>query len=104
MPVETNAGGTEIFNGYRQDLTYGDATHEAAQIETLSGLKLGDTVATLKEIYQGSQDVTFENDPRLGEIFRVTSTSGTLLLWGPVEGSDDADRVIGIYGPDVCGR
>lgn len=102
--VVTKPGGTEIFNGYRQDLDNGDFTHEAAGIETLSGLALSDTVAELRDIYGTSQDLTFENDPRLGEIFRVTSSSGTLLLWGPVEGSDDEDRVLGIYGPDECGR
>lgn len=102
--VVTKPGGTEIFNGYRQDLDNGDFTHEAAGIETLSGLALSDTVAELRDIYGESQDLTFENDPRLGEIFRVTSSSGTLLLWGPVEGSDDQDRVLGIYGPDECGR
>ena len=102
--VVTKPGGQEIFNGYRFDLTFGDLSNPAAGMETLSGLKLGDTVAQLRDIY-GGEDVTFATDPRLGEIFEVRgSTSGTLLLWGPVEGSDDSDRVIGIYGPDVCSR
>lgn len=102
--VVTKPGGQEIFNGYRFDLTFGDLSNPAAGMETLSGLKLGDTVAQLRDIY-GGEDVTFATDPRLGEIFEVRgSTSGTLLLWGPVEGSDDSDRVIGIYAPDVCSR
>ena len=102
--VVTKPGGQEIFDGYRFDLTFGDLSNPAAGMETLSGLKLGDTVAQLQEIY-GGEDVTFATDPRLGEIFEVRgSTSGTLLLWGPVEGSDDADRLIGIYAPDVCSR
>ena len=102
--VVTKPGGQEIFNGYRFDLTFGDLSNPAAGMETLSGLKLGDTVAQLRDTY-GGEDVTFATDPRLGEIFEVRgSTSGTLLLWGPVEGSDDSDRVIGIYGPDVCSR
>ena len=102
--VVTKPGGQEIFDGYRFDLTFGDLSNPAAGMETLSGLKLGDTVAQLQEIY-GGEDVTFATDPRLGEIFEVRgSTSGALLLWGPVEGSDDSDRIIGIYAPDVCSR
>lgn len=93
-----------MFDGYRFDLTFGDLSNPAAGMETLSGLRLGDTVAQLNEIY-GGEDVSFATDPRLGEIFEVRgSTSGSLLLWGPVEGSEDTDRIIGIYAPDVCSR
>lgn len=103
--IVTKAGGQEIYNGYRQDLTFGsDITHPAASIETLSGLKIGDTVATLKEIYK-EQRVSFSTDPKLGGVYLIEgSTSGNLLLWGPVEGESDSDRVVGIYAPDVCGR
>lgn len=102
--IVTKPGGQEIYNGYRQDLTYGDLNNPAAQLETLSGLTIGATVADLKETYSG-ENVTFSTDPKNGEIYEVRgSTSGTLLLWGPVEGEDDADRVVGIYAPDVCSR
>jgi hypothetical protein len=102
--IVTKPGGQEIYNGYRHDITYGDLANPAAGLETLSGLKLGDTVADLRSIYAG-EDVTFSTDPRLGLIYEVRgSTSGSLLLWGPVEGEDGADRVIGIYAPDVCSR
>jgi len=102
--ILTKQGGQEIYNGYRQDLTFGDATHEAFALETLSGLKIGDTVAELKEIYKG-ETVSFAINPKLGDVYLVEgSTSGNLLLWGPVEGNDDADRVVGIYAPDICNR
>ena len=102
--VVTKAGGPEIYNGYRHDLTFGDLSNPAADLETLSGLTIGDTVAELNSIYAG-ENVTFSTDPALGEIYEVRgSTSGSLLLWGPVEGSDDDDRVVGIYAPDVCTR
>ncbi len=102
--IVTKPGGQEIFNGYRHDLTFGDLTNPAAGLETLSGLTVGDSVADLQSIYAGEL-VTFSTDPRLGEIYEVRgSTSGSLLLWGPVEGPDDADRIIGIYAPDVCSR
>lgn len=102
--IVTKPGGQEIYNGYRMDITYGDLTNPAGGLETLSGLTVGDTVADLQSIY-GGEDVTFSTDPSLGEIYEVRgSTTGTLLLWGPVEGEDDADRIIGIFAPDICNR
>ena len=103
--VVTKPGGQEIYNGYRQDLTYAeDITHEATQLETLSGLKVGDTVERLLEIYSG-ETVSFSVDPKLGTVYLVEgSSSGNLLLWGPVQGENPSDLIIGIYAPDVCNR
>jgi len=102
--IVTKPDGSEIFNGYRSDLQFGDLTNPAASLETLSGLKIGDTVLDLKEIYSG-ETVEFSTDPKLGEIYQVIGGStGNLLLWGPVDGTADDDRVIGIYAPDVCNR
>ena len=102
--IVSKPNGTEIFNGYRSDLQFGDLTNPAASLETLSGLKIGDTVADLKSIYSGEK-VEFSTDPKLGEIYQVIGGStGNLLLWGPVDGTADTDRVIGIYAPDVCSR
>ncbi len=102
--IVTKPGGQEIFNGYRQDLVSGDLAHPAAGIETLSGLRIGDTVAQLLEIY-ADQKVSFVLDPKLDTVYLVESAAtGDLLLWGPVEGEDPTDRVIGIFAPDVCNR
>lgn len=102
--IVSKPDGEEIFNGYRSDLQFGDLTNPAASLETLSGLKIGDTVADLKSIYSGEK-VEFSTDPKLGEIYQVIGGStGNLLLWGPIDGTADTDRVIGIYAPDVCSR
>lgn len=102
--IVTKPGGQEVFSGYRQDLLTGDLTHPASGLETLSGLKVGDTVEQLQEIYK-SQNVSFAVDPKLDNVYLVeSSTSGNLLLWGPVEGEESDDRVVGIFAPDVCGR
>ncbi|MEZ5175371.1 MAG: hypothetical protein R2823_04115 [Acidimicrobiia bacterium] len=101
--IVTKTGGQEIFNGYRNDLNYGDIQSPPSEIATLSGLKIGDTVGDLQDIYSG-EVVTFGTNPKLGSTFTVTSSSGTVLLWGPVQGEDPDDRVIGIYAPDVCSR
>ncbi len=94
----------DIYNGYRQDLSYGDFDNAAVDLETLSGLRAGDTVGTLRDLY-ANQTVTFGTHPLLGDIFELhSSSSGELLLWGPVRGSNDSDLVIGIYAPDVCER
>lgn len=102
--IVTNNGGQELFNGYRNDVTFGDISLDPAKMTTLSGLAIGDTVQDLQDIYQ-DQVVAFTNDPRLGPTFEVRgATSGAILLWGPVEGEDASDKVIGIYAPDVCSR
>jgi hypothetical protein len=100
--IVTKPDGTEIFNGYRSDLQFGALTNPAASLETLSGLTIGDSIADLRSIYSGEK-VEFSTDPKLGEIYQVIGGStGNLLLWGPVDGTADTDRVIGIYAPDVC--
>ncbi len=102
--IVTKSGGQEVFNGYRNDINFGLIEEAPAAIETLSGLKIGDTVADLNSIYE-SQVVTFGSDAKLGSTYTVSSAaSGTVLLWGPVQGQDDSDRIIGIYAPDVCSR
>jgi hypothetical protein len=102
--ILTIDNGVEIYNGYRQDAIFGGLDHVAIDLETLSGLKVGDTVGDLHDIYS-SQVVTFATDPQLGTVFELSSSqTGELLLWGPVQGENDEDPVLGIYAPDVCGR
>jgi len=73
-------------------------------LTTLSGFKAGESVERLKQIY-ASEDVQFSTDTALGEIFELRgSDTSSLLLWGPVQGTDDSSLVMGIYAPDVCGR
>ena len=102
--IVTTDGTTEVFNGYRQDLSFGDLDSDATQLTTLSGLKAGDTVERLQTIY-ATEDVTFAMDPTVGEVFELRgSDTGTLLLWGPVRGTDPDSLVVGIFAPDVCER
>ena len=102
--IVTLDGESDVFNGYRQDLRYGNLDSAATELTTLSGLKAGDTVGRLKEIYK-SEKVEFSTDPELGDIFELLgSDTDELLLWGPVDGIDDDSRVEGIYAPDVCNR
>jgi hypothetical protein len=102
--VVIDADGTETFGGYRLDLTYeGAASSGAAELETLSGLKLGNSVVQLREIYDGF-DINLVNDPGLGRIFELRSgNTGNLLLWGPVldSGNEGTDTIMGIYSVDA---
>ena len=77
----------------------------AREEDTQAGfLVIGDTVETMQEIY-ANQRVIFSTDAKLEAIYEINSaSSGTRLLWGPVEGEDASDRIIGIYAPDVCNR
>jgi hypothetical protein len=102
--IVTKNGGQEIFNGYRNDILYGDLSSAPATITTLSGLAIGDTVQQLNDTY-ADQKVTFGTDPKLGTTYEVRSAANdSILLWGPVAGEDPDDKVTGIYAPDVCDR
>lgn len=93
---------SDIFNGYRQDVQFGDLGSPASQLETLSGLRAGDTVGDLQSIY-ADQTVEFVADPNAGEIFELRGAdSNDLILWGPIAGQAETDPVLGIYAPDVC--
>lgn len=92
----------DVFTGYRQDVAFGGLDSPATDLETLSGLKAGDSVGTLLETY-ASQEVTFAADPQLETVFELrSSNSSDLLLWGPVQGEAEEDLVLGIYAPDEC--
>lgn len=101
--VVIDPDGTETFAGYRLDLTYdGAATSAAAELETLSGFKLGFSVTQLRDIYSGF-DIEILADPELDKIFELRGGSGNLLLWGPVldSGNEGTDQVMGIYSVDA---
>jgi len=102
--IITTDGTTEVFNGYRQDLSFGDLDSDATQLTTKSGLMAGDTVEDLQRIY-ATEDVQFSLDPTVGEIFELRGAdTGDLLLWGPVRGTEPDSLVVGIFAPDVCDR
>jgi len=92
----------DTFNGYRQDVQFGDLGSPASQLETLSGLRAGDTVGDLQSIYA---DLTVEllSDPDTGPFFELRGPdSNDLILWGPIGGQAATDPVLGIYAPDFC--
>lgn len=101
--IVTVDGSGETFDGYRVDISYGGAQSDAADIATLSGLRVADPVSQLESIYGSSFDISYEVDQTLGETFRLTGSSG-LLLWGPVTSSEPTGSIIGIYATDVCDR
>jgi hypothetical protein len=85
------------FIGYAYET---DGTSEPDPVlETLSGLRLGDTVETLHRTY-ASYTVSFEviEDK---DYFRL-SDGGELLLWGPVTNTAPQGTIEGIYSPDAC--
>jgi hypothetical protein len=96
--------GNSQFVSYRIDLRYGGITSPTTDIQTRSGLRVGDQVGQLKEIYSGLA-IEFVVDPNVGLVFELREQlGGDLLLWGPVESQDDDALVTGIYSPDSCGR
>ena len=101
--IVIDANGTETFGGYRLDLTYDSAAiSAAAELATLSGLKLGNSVTKLRDIYAGF-DIELSVDPDLGRIFELRGSSGNPLLWGPITETEDegTDLIMGIYSVDA---
>ena len=90
------------FVSYRMDLRFGGVNSTTTDIATLSGLRVGDTVAQLQSTYAQFL-VEFIVDAQAGLVFELRSErSGPLLLWGPVQSQSDDGVVTGIYSPDSC--
>lgn len=97
---------TVYFDGFADDATFvayrvEDVGRDGSgpEFETLSGLKVGDSVETLQATYT-FYTVTFEL--LSGEdIFRLLENS-EVLLWGPVTSTESSGTVQGIYSPDSC--
>ena len=95
---------TNQFVSYRIDISYGNLTSPTRDIATLSGLRVGDQVSQLEEIYSGFV-IDYIVDGDVGLVFKLFSQrGGELLLWGPVDSQDPEGLVTGIYSPDSCGR
>ncbi len=101
--VVVDPNGDETFGAYRLDLAYGGLSSDAVNLETLSGLTVGSSIAALQRIYERF-DVKILADAELGDIFELRNSSGALLLWGPVSSPESDGFVRGIYSPDACGR
>ena len=97
------AAGAE-FISYRLNLKYGGLTSDTTDIQTLSGLRVGDTVGQLKEVY-ANFNLQFVVDPDDGLVFELREApTADVLLWGPVDSQDDDATVTGIYSPNSCDR
>ncbi|MCJ7726885.1 MAG: hypothetical protein MUP76_10935 [Acidimicrobiia bacterium] len=102
--VILNDGATSTFVSYRMDIRYGGLTSATRDIATLSGLRVGDQVSQLEDIYGGFV-IEYLVDSDVGLVFKLYSQrGGDLLLWGPVETQEPEGLVTGIYSPDSCGR
>lgn len=95
-----------IFDGYTQDakfvaFQYQNVGPDEADpiLETLSGIRLGDTVEELQKTYV-SYTVSFEVIE--GESYFRLTDGGDLLLWGPVTSTDPQGTIQGIYSQDPC--
>jgi len=90
---------TGTFAGYRYE-QLPDIPDEPA-LATLSGLRLGDTVADVNRIYSAYR---IEYGPIDGGAVMGFHLYGgdKLLLWGPVSSVEDSGTVLGIDSPPAC--
>jgi Zn-finger nucleic acid-binding protein len=95
-----------LFDGYEDDSLFiayryetdGESEPEPT-LETLSGIRLGDTVEMLQNTYT-SYTVSFE--VLEGRDYFRLADGGDLLLWGPVTSTEPLGIIQGIYSPDPC--
>ncbi len=100
------AGLTVVITGTFADGTFTGYRYEAEAVPTMhldlatpSGLRVGDPISTLNQIYSSYQ-IDYVSSEGTG-LFRL-SHADDLLLWGPVSSIEDSGRVEGIYAPDAC--
>ncbi len=99
-------GLTAVVSGTIADGTFAGYRFDAISVPTMqldlstpSGLRVGDTVKTLEDIYK-SYRVDYISAAGT-DLFQLADGDG-LLLWGPVTSTEPSGRVEGIYAPDVC--
>ncbi|MEA3503098.1 MAG: hypothetical protein U9R47_10015, partial [Actinomycetota bacterium] len=91
----TFANGT--FSGYRYEDEAVPTMH--LDLATPSGLRIGDPISTLNQIYSSYQIDYLSSGGT--DLFRLSDADGP-LLWGPVSSIEDSGRVEGIYAPTAC--
>lgn len=100
--VTQGESGNHDFVSYRMDLKYGGITSPTTDMATLSGLRVGDTVGELEEIYSDF-NIQYVVDQDVGLTFELrASVGGAVLLWGPVDSQAPDALVTGIYSADAC--
>jgi len=99
-------GLTAVVSGSLSDGTFVGYRYDGIPVPTMqldlstpSGLRIGDSVARLNEIYTSYQ-IDYLSAAGT-DLFRLSDTDG-LLLWGPVTSVEDSGRVEGVYAPDTC--
>ncbi len=97
----TDSDAAATFHGYRVDGRLPDATGLALELETLSGLQIGDTVATLEDIYAGSYTISLTEGTPDGPTFEIRGGS-TVLLRGPLTSLGENGTVQGIFSAAEC--
>jgi hypothetical protein len=100
------AGLTAVVSGSLEDGTFAGYRYIEEAVPTMhldfstpSGLRLGDSVASLSEVYSSYQ-IDYVTDGS-GTMFRLSDADG-LLLWGPLSSAEPTGRVEGIHSPDAC--
>ena len=85
------------FSGYRYEDEAVPTMH--LDLATPSGLRIGDPISTLNQIYSSYQIDYLSSGGT--DLFRLSDADGP-LLWGPVSSIEDSGRVEGIYAPTAC--
>lgn len=100
------AGLTAVVSGTLEDGTFAGYRYMDQTVPTMhldfstpSGLRVGDSVAAVNEIYSSYQ-VDYVTDGG-ASTFRLSDADG-LLLWGPLSSAEPTGRVEGIHSPDAC--
>ncbi len=90
------------FHSYEVDGTLQDVLGAPLELTTLSGLRVGDTVPTVEEIYTtATYRVVLGDDTSQGPKFEVLN-GDTVMLWGPLSSVEEDGTVLGVFSPTAC--
>jgi hypothetical protein len=90
--------GVRHFFHYSQSVAAGGG--DVLALETDKGIRLGATVAALKDAY--GSDVSFTDDPLFEVLWEVTTDAG--ILWGSASSIEDDGLITVINGGFGCGE
>ena len=92
----TSDSGT--FVSYRHATPAGPATSHI-DLQTPSGIRLGDSIADLESTYD---QFAIAYEVVDGKDFFALREGEELLLWGPISSTEPSGRIEGIFSPDSC--
>ena len=94
--------GTDVLVGYRlEEPVEGGLGHPTAELKTISGAAIGDTIEEWNTIYRAFGGVIEQEIDGTPVLLLLRLSNERTLLWGPLT-NDDPVLVTGVFSPRPC--